>query len=622
MPKLRTLLALVLFASTATACVDLADILGKKEKKTSRDDDDDDDDRKKKKKKKSSRSTDADAKDGDEKDGEEANNDGETPPKDGIIADTGFRPDKHGYSFRNTGGKFPLTPPVVNEAVMVKLFGRKACLKQKVKTVDCKLTPAAEEWAFMINRAMNGGQCEGMAVSALTFFKGHDKHDTFMSGATSTHALQREQVTPLIGYYWAYQAVDPVRTHVGRSRFASTPVSVEDTLVEMWKKKELATLGFWGPPGQGGHATTPYAIQDKGNGVHHILMYDNNYPDTERYIIIDRNANTWKYDVAAINPDVPKMPWGGNAESHSIVVIPLDLRLQKAACPFCKKGTTKKKKTVVPRSTTVVIEDDQGRRLGTEDGKDVNEIPGAEVVDLSAFLDGVNPEFSKMYIVPDESDFDITIAGASDKPTSEEAGVTVFGDGTAFTIEGVKNTTKEKDVLTIGRSEDGVSYKPASGRVPTIKVAMDDDEEAGGVAVRLANMKSDKDGVVDLRLDRKTRKLKVGGGGAATESYDVKIRNVSSEGDDDVVEEKGVKFKRGESHDIDIKQSRTPKGGAATPLKIGKGSFIPRPRAPKKPRVAPQPPPGKAEGPGHGPAPTAKPGPAPGPRPALRPKSN
>lgn len=606
MPKLRVLLALLLVGSTATACVDIADLLGKKEKKTSSDrddddDDDDDDDKKKKKKKKSS-------KDDDKKD---AKNDGDEK-KEGFLGDTGFRPEKHGYAFRNTGGRFPLTPPVVDEKVMVKLFGKSSCVGGDVE--DCKLTPAAGEWAFMINRAMNGGQCEGMAVSALTFFKGHDKLDKFMSGATSVHNLQRDQVTPLIGYYWAYQAVNPVMTHVYKSRFTSTPNNVEDTLLEMWKKGEYATLGFWGPPGQGGHAVTPYAVEDKGGGVHHIKIYDNNYPDTERFIAIDRNANTWKYDVAAINPDVPKMPWGGNAESHSIVVIPLELRLKKAECPFCKKK--KKKKTVVPRSAAITITDDQGRRIGVDGDKDVNEIPDAEVVDLAAFMEGADARNAKMYILPDESDYEITIAGADDKGEGDDNGVSVFGDGTAFTIAGVKNKKGEKDVLTLGRNEEDIKYKPATGRMPLIKLSVDDDEGTGGTQVQVGNLKSDaEDGEFELKLDRKTRKFKLGGGGKSTESYDLKIRNVSKGEADDVTEEKGIKFKRGESHDVDAKKPPKPAPGAKRgPLRIGKGNFVARPK-PK--RIPPKP-----EAPKTTDAPklAPKPGSAPTPPPTVAPK--
>ncbi|NUO49162.1 MAG: hypothetical protein HOV80_09935 [Polyangiaceae bacterium] len=607
MPKLRTLLALLLIGSTSAACVDLGDLLGKKEKKSSRDDDDDDDDDKdtKKKKKKAKKDDKKDAKD-------DAKDDAEKEP--GMLGDTGFRPEKHGYAFRNTGGRFPLTPPVVDEKVMVKLFGKSSCVGGDVE--DCKLTPAAGEWAFMINRAMNGGQCEGMAVSALTFFKGHDKLDKFMSGATSVHNLQRESVTPLIGYYWAYQAVNPVQTHVYKSRFTATPNNVEDQLLEMWKKGEYATLGFWGPPGQGGHAVTPYAVEDKGGGIHHIKIYDNNYPDTERFIIIDRNANTWKYDVAAINPDVPKMPWSGTAENHSIVVIPLDLRLKKAECPFCKKK--KKKKTVVPRSTTITITDDQGRRIGVDGDKEVNEIPDAEVIDLNAFMEGADAASSKIYILPDESEYEIAIAGKDDKAEGDENGVSVFGDGTAFTIAGVKNKKGEKDVLTLGQNEEDVKYKPATGRMPSIKLSLDDDD-GGGTQVQIGGLKSDaEDGEFELKLDKKTRKFKLGGGGKSTDSYDLKIRNVSKGEADDVSEEKGIKFKRGESHDVDAKKPpKLAPGAKRTPLRIGKGSFVPKPKAIRKPKPeAPKTEPPKPEGS----RPGVQLGPKPGTPPTAAPK--
>jgi len=90
--------------------------------------------------------------------------------KENFVAALSFRPDKNGYSFKNSGGKYPATPGLVTTNVMVKLFGKEVCVGGSERS--CRLTPPASEWMGMINRAMNGGQCEGMAVSSLTFFKG------------------------------------------------------------------------------------------------------------------------------------------------------------------------------------------------------------------------------------------------------------------------------------------------------------------------------------------------------------------------------------------------------------------------------------------------------------------
>ncbi len=504
-------------------------------------------------------------------------------PANGFLADTGFRPSQHGYPFRNKGGKFPRTPPLVTSNVMVKLFGKDACIGGNTRS--CKLTPPASEWAGMINRAMNGGQCEGMAVSSLTFFKGIDKANTLSPQAKSAHGLTHDKVAPLIGYYWAYQAVNPVMNETMRGRRRSTPASVEDRLVEMMKRGELATIGIWGPPGQGGHAVTPYAVEDKGNGIHWIRIYDNNYPDKERYIIIDRNANTWKYDLAAINPTVPKMPWGGGAESHTITVIPLDARLKKAECPFCRNSG---KKTIMPRSSALGVSDQEGRKIGRDGDKWVNEIPDAEIVEMSAFLEGADAP-DPIFVLPEENDYDITIGSRDKKPAAaadapdedDEPGVTIFGQGAAIAVEGVKLKANEKDTLSLPREGGGIRYKTGTGRMPALKMAVDD--EKSGLTVRIGNMKADADDEVELKLDSKAGKLTLQGGGKSTESYDIKMKRVREDADDDEIEEKGVKFKLGESHAIDTAAKDKPKGAAATasPFNIKRGAMTMKPRLPK-----------------------------------------
>ena len=554
--RLFIALTLGVFAVSNTGCDKLVDLLKKdKADKHASDDDDDDDDeddvpaKKKKKSTKKKTKKKADGK---------------------YLADSGFRPEKDGYNFKNTGGKFPLSPPVVTENVMVKLFGSEAC--ENGNTKSCTLTPPAEEWAGMINRAMNGGQCEGMAVSSLTFFKDIDKPDTmFGHGA---HGLDREHATPLIAYYWSYQALNPVMTETMKGRRSYTPNTVEDKLVEMFDKGQLGTVEFWGPPGHGGHAVTPYAVEDKGNGIHWIKIYDNNYPNLDRYITIDRNANTWKYDLAALNPDTPKMPWGGDADSHSIVVVPVDLRLKKAQCPFCRSQTTRK--TVWGFGATVGVSDQEGRKVGIEGDKLINEIPDAEVVDLSAFLEGSVP-VSPMFILPAENDYDVSIGGR-DKAEGEtdEKGVSVFGQGQAYTVEDVKVATHEKDTLSIPHEGEGVRYKTASGRMPSLKLAIDDEKE--GTVVRVANMKADANSEVSLNLDRKSKKLTVQGGGKSTDGYDLKLKHVRDGGDNDEAEQKNIKFKLGDSHAIDVKAPaiRPKKGTPAAPIAISRGKFVPK----------------------------------------------
>jgi len=52
----------------------------------------------------------------------------------------------------------------------------------------------------------------------------------------------------------------------------------------------------------GGHAVTPYAGEDRGDGSFAVLIYDNNWPSVQREMVFDRNADKWSC-TASINPD-------------------------------------------------------------------------------------------------------------------------------------------------------------------------------------------------------------------------------------------------------------------------------------------------------------------------------
>jgi hypothetical protein len=506
---------------------------------------------------------------------------GAPPPPDtpsgSVLADTGFRPGHDGYKFENEGGKYPKTPPVLTGAGVVKLFGKDACVGGDTKS--CKLTPAANEWMGVINRKMNMGQCEGMAVSSLAFFKKVISPAEFAAGATTTHDLTHANVGPLIGYYWAFQTVNPVLGTKIKSLLTQTPNGVEDTLVEMMKRGELATVAIRSD--HGGHAVSPYAVEDRGNGIHWIRIYDNNWPDKERYIIIDRNANTWKYELASLNPDVPREPWQGNAESHTIAVVSLATRLGKAECPFCTGGTTK---IVVPHGTnSISLTNHEGKRIGRDGDKMVNEIPGASVVDLNSYLQGEG-EGELMYAVPADADYDVHIHGTDRKTTEHHAdddhGVAIIGNGSAVAVETSKLKPGEKDTLSLHR-EGGVKYASGNGgTIPPIRLAHDGDG-SHGMTARIANMKADAHEPVEFKMDHKEGQVHVSGGGKSSESFDLKVKHVHAGAEDHEVEHKGIKYKAGETHTIHV----DPKPGAKPgPLKV---THAPTPKPKPEPRAEP-----------------------------------
>jgi hypothetical protein len=487
-------------------------------------------------------------------------------PKGAFLADTGFRPSIHGFRFQNEGGQYPKTPPVLTAAGVSKLFGKDACVGGDVKS--CKLTPVATEWMAMVNRAMNIGQCEGMAVSSLAFFKKINDPTAFAPGAKSAHDLTHAAVGPLIGYYWAFQMVNPVRLETGKSMFTQTPTSAEDTLVDMMKRGELATLAIRSP--HGGHAVTPYAVENRGDGIHWIRIYDNNWPDKERYIIIDRNQNTWKYELASLNPNVPREPWSGTADSHSIAVTPLSARLGKAECPFCAGS----KKMVVPQGTnSISLTNQDGKRIGRDGDKMVNEIPDAEVVDLNTYVDGA-PVSEPVYVVPADADYEVSITGQDKKGAAgapdDDHGVAFIGNGSAVAVETTKLKTSDRDTLSLHR-DGGVKYRTGSGGViPPIRLAADG--AGGGMQARIANMKAEANDDLEVKLDQKAGQVTVQGGGKKSDAYDLKVKQVSAGSDDREIEQKGIKFHAGESHTIHADAAVGGKGAAT--FKIAHGVYV------------------------------------------------
>jgi hypothetical protein len=496
----------------------------------------------------------------------------------GILADTGFRPTKDGFKFENQGGHYPRTPPVLTSQDVARMFGNDACANGSGST--CRLKPVATEWMAMVNRAMNDGQCEGMAVSSLAFYQKVYQPASFAPHAKSIHDLTHTETAALIGYFWAYQMVNPVREDKVASLLTMTPVSVEDTLVDMMKRKELAVIAIHSA--HGGHAVTPYAVEDRGNGIHWIDIYDNNWPDKERHIIIDRNANTWAYELASLNPDIPREPWSGTAESHTIAVTPLSDRLGKAECPFCAGGM---KLVVSYGANGVTLTNGDGKRVGRDGDKVVNEIPGAKVFDVMSYRDGV-PSSDPVYAVPAEGDYQVSIAGR-DRPSrpdaaDEEHGVAVIGNGTAVTVETPRLNANEKDTLSIGH-DGGIKYKTArTGEFPAIRLAADG--AGGGMHARLSHMSADANDELALKLDHAAGQITVSGGGKRASSFDLKVTHVQAGAEDRVNEEKGIKFQPGMTHTI---QSSTSGPAGASPFKVSHA----------KPAPAPAPaaiPPGKA----------------------------
>lgn len=458
-----------------------------------------------------------------------------------TTGDFGFSPQVNGFSFENgSGGEFNPQDPsssFLTVASMQKMFGDRQVCTGNTAGESCKPTPAAKQWQQQINTGMNGGQCEGMAVLALTLFKGLDQPDALEAGKTNAFELTyNPAVREKIGLYFAYQYTEQVKA----ATVKGTPVEVLEQLRKYLGSdvKDPVTLGFYGE--QGGHATTPYKIVDKGNGISHILMYDNNWPGQERFIEVDTNANTWVYNFAATNPAEPADAWKGDAESQTLEFTPLSARLAAASCPYCASTEPQAEDTQqvwlnAGRSgkarIKIVDPADPSRFIGWDaaSGRYVNKLTGASFIyDKSIVKQGDAPVAPAIQI-PAGKGYKIMLDG-KDLTQAEGVSVSVFGKGKAVKVSNIDLDPDQEDTLDLSDDGEGIKYTPGSSpdkESPVFSYAFDN---PNGQDYEFEVEDLDAENGEALGVDLEGGKLKVSDSGSGADKYDLKVSRFNEDG--------------------------------------------------------------------------------------------
>ena len=390
------------------------------------------------------------------------------------------------------------------------MFGDKVCGASGKK---CILTPPAQEWMDEINKAMNGGHCEGMASLSALFYRNAENVKDF--GATSTDALQLSDNKKLqgeIAYFWATQATDPT---AGSTIADKTPAEILDILIKSMqandKSDDMYTVGIFKPEFKDGHAITPYAVLDKGNGLYWIMVYDNNFPKDERHVEIDRNKNIWSYS-SSTNPNEPESLYEGDVNTKTLQLTPNKMRLGPQACPFCSDyGSSRAGLLAAPVITynqiwligdnkgdtaSILITDASGHRLGFVDGKLVNEIPNAKFTPIKSG-DLWKDDPSPIFYVPTNTAFSVTIDG--DELTSPEpVDLAVIGPSYDLAVEGIQLDPDQKDTISFSADGTTLSYTTSGGETPTLDLGIEHADSDYDFQLEGATVEG---GTINLTLD-------------------------------------------------------------------------------------------------------------------------
>ena len=474
-------------------------------------------------------------------------------PTGPLVADSGFRPDANGFAFPNYGNDGP--PAKVSNLTPVEMqraFGNAVCANM---TNGCTLTPVAQQWMDSENAGMAGGHCYGFSVASMSFYKSNPPPSQFGSNSTPTLDPNNQDLQREVAFDMAAQSFPLVRT----AEIHGTPSDILDkTMAALNSEKDpnskvVYSLGiFRRTQPYAGHAITPYAVEDKGNGQFAILVYDNNYPKSPQAVMVDKNANTWSYNGSP-NPNEPSGQYEGDANTMSpsgkpgtLELDPADLSAQQP-CPFCAAGgpgaSTPATGTLAAASGPtynevylesqrpgdrghVLITDDQGRKTGYTGGQYVNEIPGVVIDPTFADQDWLVDE-EPTYDVPTGMKVTLTVDGAGLKSPDTE-NLTVTGPATALAVNDIELGPNQQDSMVLGADGQSLSYKTAGNETPAILLGTDGTQADYGFSIRGSELGGG--GQVNVGLDTAGGKLNFDTEGAShTGNYSIAVTRDDSQ---------------------------------------------------------------------------------------------
>jgi hypothetical protein len=416
------------------------------------------------------------------------------------INDSGFRPNIDGFSFQNYA-EDPVTVDLT-PAELQRMFGDKVCAS--IAGGKCTLTYPAQRWMNQAISAMKSGHCEGIAVLSSLMYYNKTSPALFGGSSVIDLSLQEVLLQREIGYWWTTQVTSP-----GGSK------KVLDTLAEAFANGsgsgEWWVMGIYLADGSGGHAITPYAVEDRGNGTARILVYDNNWPKDSRFIEVDTLTNSWRY-LASSSPDEPNSLYSGNASTRNLEIVSLSSRLEQQQCDFCGEqsvaanesaaGNTKNIQIWQSGKARALVTDESGQRVGLlESGQLVNEIPGAEIRNLKFGPVGIGSDYPPVILLPqaliNDSHLTIEINSTSNGSQKNQADTAIIAPGFALASSVPDLGMGQNQSMDL--FQEGVAYNVSisANRALSPTISIDTDYQR----ITLSGLKIDPSGRINISMN-------------------------------------------------------------------------------------------------------------------------
>ncbi len=408
----------------------------------------------------------------------------EWSPQGTVIAQTGFDPQIDGFEFMNYSDYADGFPNVANAIFfdvpvedpvgltaddMRALFGNEACTNRVGPCIPTLVAEAARE---AYNEAMNGGHCFGIAGTASQVFNKDLSLTAIGSGYRPPYRTPwSSTLTRTIARNFAWQFVNDPTPYTFSPSAAIAELRAG---LKPGAAPYVMTI-YETPPAQGGHAITPIALHDRGNGLYDVAVWDNNFPGRVRAVHIDTKANggsgSMEYQMSAI----PGQP--ASMASGDVGLIPATKLLGPQPCAFCGSaaGTTITVDAVtIPAGGSVVA------KVVGLDGtpiKGLDEFPAIDPPD-----DGM--QTFPIWNVPAGTPFQVILSTKGITSTVVMSVTAQAGNGT-WIASNLAVRPKSRDVITVHPERHSLAFTSTTGTDPTLAVIDNEDSAGTGTAYQV-----------------------------------------------------------------------------------------------------------------------------------------
>ena len=467
-------------------------------------------------------------------------------PQGRVVADSGFRPYPHGFPMPNWGTNLDFaqnalvygmptrvtleqldsdkyqSPAPLNALSLRRSLGNGVCRDPRSidpKTGKCDLILGAELLAQMIETGAQGGHCFGLAAAAAALYNGQLPANQVGASGLGINAANPmgdpaiQTITRLFGAQFLAPDLLPAAV-AGQS-----PTELVETLKRTLPGGTVPfVLTVFGE--SGGHAITPYAVLDRGNGLYDIAVYDNNFPFRALAVTVDTNTDSFLY-TSAVNPNSASYTWS-TANKSTIALVDIDDVLAQQPCPVCRgkdQGTLlafSSFPSANAEEITIVLLTPEGQPLAS---------------DLYRTLQPLNPptesqQSAPLIFVDPGVDFLVGVA-AGKLAASQPIEVYALSNGASSYL--LLDEVTSDSTIVFGVGEDAATFQSTKASSPRIQQLYDGrttSYDVNGHPLLLP-----KEVKVNQDWDRSAKKVRYSSSAKRTLSWNVQVTGVRDSGE-------------------------------------------------------------------------------------------